>query len=309
MPNILKNALAEIRETSKEITAKSEITFNDSRLDALIEALQINANPSDHPFVVDQRLSFSEKVALVLLYGVVNYCYTNPETRTEYQFEFDGRKYARSTGFNQALLHSGFNWLDFNALSELTFEQWREVLQLRPDNRLYDAKNRLVKLRTMAAYLKKVDVDNFFTTYNDTNKIFELLQDTGLYDDPFYKRAQITLSLLGRISALYGDEELASSAPLTVMADYRLPQVLYNFDVLTLPQTLSDRLVQGTTFIKNEPYERDLRAWTIVLGEKMAHNLGVSEEIIDARMWALSQDMIHDGRMKIPAMLVATDCY
>jgi hypothetical protein len=93
------------------------------------------------------------------------------------------------------------------------------------------------------------------------------------------------------------------------MADYRLPQVLYNFNIIGLNKSLKEKITGRKIFQKNEKDEIILRAWTIVICEYIANKTGLSEEKVDNAIWNISQEMLKKRQLKIPAILVETDCY
>jgi DNA replication protein DnaC len=127
-----------------------------------------------------------------------------------------------------------------------------------------------------------------------------------LFDDEFLKRLQIVITWLADIAQTTEEIFDDKSNALTIMADYRLPQVLINDGVITI----SDEVRAKLTFqLIDTDVERTLRAVTIVACEEIAKLLGISTTAVDRALWQRSQYLIKSGRMTAPSIRVATRSY
>ncbi|MEI7917974.1 MAG: queuosine salvage family protein [Candidatus Saccharibacteria bacterium] len=303
----LKQDLQKLRRMSHRIVKNGSITPCYDKLAVLIEDL-VNSPSEDHIIISSDKLNFQSKIALTLLFGCVNYCYVNPIDQKEYKYNYDGIVLYRSSAFVNALINSGLDWSNFNLISNLTYEEWSRLLQLSDDNTLYNADVRFDTIKTFAKYLSHVDLNNFYDIYDSFEDVYQLLVSSGLFNDLFLKRIQISLSMIDQLAKRY-HVEFSSEIKLSAMADYRLPQVLYNYGVLHINEELKDKLVSHSPIISGDSSEVELRAWTVIICEIIAKKLNISESQVDGMIWNLSQKLIIKNEQLIPAMLVMTDSY
>lgn len=102
------------------------------------------------------------------------------------------------------------------------------------------------------------------------------------YRDPYLKRAQLAVMWFAGYLAEVGQPV---EVDLTVAADYQLPRVMRALGVLRYAPDLAER-VDGKLLIgRGGAEERALRAATILGGEAMAEQLGVSAPAIDNYLW------------------------
>lgn len=303
----LEYRLKRLRDNAWAITNSSHIRLDKDRLALFIDNLPVNEY-QEHPMITSTKLDISQKIALTMFWGVVNYCYSDPGTKIEYQYSQRAKSYRRSDAFFQALVRSKIDWRNCVYVANLTHSQWCEILQLSAENILYDVDGRLNKIHQLAMYLENKNLSDFFRHYNSDEKLFRLLIRSNQYNDVFLKRAQIVISLIGRLAKRY-NLSYKHDVRLTAMADYRIPQILYNSGILKLDDPTLQKIMSYQIFHKDEPDELAIRAWTIVVCKKIADEIGETEEFIDNILWNLSQKMLHLNKLPIPAILSETDCY
>jgi len=86
---------------------------------------------------------------------------------------------------------------------------------------------------------------------------------------PFYKKAQLAAALLaGHFDSThrYGVADLSS---LTLFADYVIPAVLRDVDVLSYTDALADRIDDGRVIPVGSPAEVGIRAATVAAGDRL----------------------------------------
>jgi hypothetical protein len=96
---------------------------------------------------------------------------------------------------------------------------------------------------------------------------------------------------------------------LTCMADYSIPQLLYNLGAVKLNPNLRLQLEELNPIQPGSREELALRAAVVVVAEGLAKEMGVTEAELNTLLWEYSQELDQAGRLPIPHMLVATDKY
>lgn len=299
--------LEKIRLNSASITSSGSVKFNKKSLNSLIS--MINTTDSAHNIIIyNKRKTLKEKFALIIIFSAVNYCYTDPKSKIEYLYQYNNKEYYRSTAFIKALLSADINWANDSKVQKISEKEWRSILQLTDTNIIFDHKDRLKKIKLASRYIK---LKNLFKLLDQPIKediLLISLLNSNLFDDIFLKRIQVAMSLIRQLAAHY-NIKCIGKIELTAMADYRLPQVLYNFNIIVLNKSLKNKILEGNIFQKNETEEILLRAWAIVICKYIADKTSLSEERVDNAIWNISQEMLKNNQLKIPAMLVETDCY
>lgn len=261
------------------------------------------------------NLPLEQEVGMGLFLNVINFCYQDPESGHEYVFNSaSGRGVRRSTGLATALAESGINWDNLVEVGQMTPARWAEVIQLSETNSFYlgaERGARLVQLArqllaegypTVASFLAGCDFD--------ATVLVGKLMESGLFDDQFLKRAQLAASTMNDVLVRRSEVGLTRIDQLTVMADYRIPQVFYNLGVVKIEdQALLEKLQNHVPLEAGGREELALRSTCVVVGWKIAERLGIMQAEADGLLWGLSQQMAKAGELDIPHMVVATDAY
>ncbi len=261
------------------------------------------------------NLPLEQEVGLNLFLNVINFCYQDPDSSHEYVFNSaSGRSIKRATGLATALSESGVNWDNLDEVRRLTQARWQEVVQLSEINPLYLGSNRGARLVRLANHLV---VEGYPTVASflsgcdlDATILVAKLMETGLFNDKFLKRAQLAARMMNDALGRRSDVRLARIDQLTVMADYRIPQVFYNLGVVKImDESLLERLNNRLPLESGSREELALRSTCVVLGRIIAQRLGITQAEVDDLLWSLSQQMVKADEMAIPHMVVATDAY
>lgn len=309
-----------IRSRSAEILSQSTdlIRINADKLESTVvpRLEQFARDRQDGNYLpIGSELTQEQEVGLNLFYNVINFCYQDPETGNEYTFQSEsGKTVKRSTGLLTALYESGIDWNDLCQVSALTPDRWQQICQSSAENPLYLAEDRGSRLVELADYLLEEGhqtVDNFIVDCDfDAQRIIDKLLPTGLFDDEFLKRAQLAGRMINDVMIRRTKWGLSGIREMTIMADYRLPQVFYNLGALDIvdPSMLT-ALVEHQPIAAGSREELALRAASIALGEQIANKMDITEAWADNLLWGLSQEMAKNSEMAIPHMIVATDAY
>lgn len=282
----------------------------------LVEELQIfkRLTTSHYEPVVDMRITSENELGLTLYLDVINFCYRNPYSKNDYVYtDPEGKRIARATGLRTAMLNADVNWGNTHDVSKMNPKKWSEIIQLDNNKDFYLGENRGKRISEFAWKLSKAGFKNItdfltFTEY-DAEIILPILDQSRYFNDEFKKRSQLAVNMLNGVLKSRLGKELIGIENLTVMADYRLPQVMYNFGAIKLSENLYDKLTKQEIIESGSPEELALRAASVVIGEKLSKILGINEGEVDTLLWNLAQKMSKQNKLIIPHMLVATDKY
>jgi hypothetical protein len=219
----------------------------------------------------------------------------------------------RSTAFYTALSEAAVEWESPAQVACLSLSDWYSIIQTNDDENLFDLQSRFQRIMKFSEYLvrhKISHISELVPICHDANKLLKLLLDTELFEDEFLKRAQVTITLTNNLMLKYDLEPVKYIDKLSLMADYRLPQLLYNCGVLRFVNlAILDHILKREFVPANSVTERTLRAAVIVIGEQLAEDLGAAEYQIDQLLWKYAQERITRDMMPIPSMLVPTTKY
>lgn len=305
----LIDSLAIARRRAEVITNNSRVVIDENHLRALAAKLARVSTLSPPNPIASSELSLAKQIGLSILFSVVNYCFVDPETGRDYEYTSMGVTHHRSTGFINAMVSGILPWDDMGALAALSPQAWRILLHLdEPGVVLYDAEERIKRLMAMARYLhdKHVNADSFFNDYPTAESVADLLRGSGFFEDIYLKRMQVELLWLYQIAQC---AKVAFALPLdqmTIMPDYRIPQVLIQEGVLLLTP---DDYKKMDTELTDDSLVLALRSAVVVAGARIANVLHTSDVVIDQKLWHLSQEYIANGKMTTPAMRVRTREY
>lgn len=258
----------------------------------------------------EEDMSQARELGLALFLDVVNFCFQNPYTKEKYTYTSpDGKKISGSSGLKAAMKNSDIDWANINNVSGISNSKWLEMIQFDHNRGLYIAANRGRRIVGFANFLHNEGINDlqYLLDRNvyDTGKILDFLDFSGYFTDPFHKRSQLAVNMIDQILKRTSDKSICSTETLTVMADYRLPQLMYNLGAIELSPKLEYLLRSQITIYPNTPEEKSLRAASIIIGEKTARALGVTEGQVDSYLWSMARETPQE----IPHMLVPTDCY
>lgn len=259
-------------------------------------------------------LSPENELGTNLFFNVINFCYRNPYTQNDYVYTDKAwNKVPRSIGLKAAMNDAEINWGNTREVSKLTPKQWSEIIQLENNRDFYLGEDRGKRIAEMAGKMADIKFNNIsdFLDYAeyDTEIILPILSKCGYFYDEFQKRSQLAVSMMNGVLKSRFGREFSGLDSLTVMADYRLPQVMYNFGAIELSQGLKDKLMNQEVIDTDSPEEISLRAASVVIGERLSKLMGINESEVDQLLWSLAHEMAKENRLQIHHMLVATDKY
>jgi hypothetical protein len=250
-------------------------------------------------------------VNLVLFETACNFCFWTGNAEREWTVDVAGQViggwYALAACFGRAI-HVGMPVYDATWMAELSIGRARELfagtgapiplLEQRVNN-IVEVANYLLRKHDGQA-LNMLRSASFSAPVVATTVARELasFRDGAWYRGTwvwFLKRAQILPSDLAQLSTKYATFQMTDRDRLTVFADYRLPQVLRHFDVLTYSPGLAAVVDAGAILPSGTAQEAEIRACTIEACEGLKRYLPErSSADIDLGLWLIGQDMRSD---------------
>ncbi len=303
----MRDALYEVREYAKRLVDDDTCWQIDEHCLLRFQGELLSEEPVRSKVLYNDLKDASEQFAFILYYASSTFSYVQPADGSEYSYRLNEEVLYRTNAYVTALLEAKVRWDDPRAVLQLSDTKWREVLQLDTSN-LYLADQRIDAIRKLASTFSQGLIKGLGDTRIDVDVLFSCLMRTGLFEDRFLKRIQMALAFLEDAAHMYG-VEYVGGAPLTAMADYRLPQVFINTGVLCIDEGLKSRLMKGSVMLKNSSEELLLRAYSIEICRRLSVALHTTEAKIDSLVWGYSQQMLAHKMFKIPAPRVLTDCY
>ncbi|MDO8610804.1 MAG: queuosine salvage family protein [bacterium] len=133
--------------------------------------------------------------------------------------------------------------------------------------------------------------------------VFPLFQDEAIYNKRmviFLKLAHLFVYLVDQTLKDYKLEGLKNMDQLAVFADYKLPQVLRNFDIIEYKKELADKVDSFILLPQGSVEEIEIRSatiWSIELLRQAIHDEYTSLQIGQA-IWLLAQEYRDTVKMK-----------
>jgi hypothetical protein len=231
----------EIREYAKRIVENHQdiLTINYNAIsENYLEELKECEKYDFGSFGKEKILTLENELGLNLFLDVVNFCYKDPYgSGEEYHYiRKDVKNHKRTTGLTDALIESGINWGDTEEVSSLTPKFWDKIIQRDNNKNFYLARDRGFRIKSFASQLYDNGIKSAsefldFCNY-DAKEMLINLKDSGFFNDFFLKRAQLAVNMLDQVLGRRTDKRIKNINLLTIMADYRVPQVHYNDGII-----------------------------------------------------------------------------
>ncbi len=226
----------------------------------------------------------NDKLQLNLVYNSANFCYWgDPKWTIIYQGREVSGAYGMKAAFNRAL-EEGFPLLDPSYLEKLSEKDFRHMIRGNGDIPLFQ--ERVLFLRQLGSILKtKYDgqainvVDraegDALRLLDEITANFPCYSDTAKYKGNrvlFHKRAQLVVNNAHKVLESQG-KGLSGTDQLTALADYKVPQLLRNRNILEYSSSLAKRIDSYQVIPAGSSEEVEIRAFTLETIERMAENL------------------------------------
>jgi len=312
-----------ILESIKYVVDNSvHVKINNEKVNYFADSFQIESTVhwiQHGPFNIF-TLSIEEQVNLILIMSGISFSYWGlPKWTIEYRGQsFDGA-YGMLAALGKAI-ENGYPILNSSYLSQISENDFGEILKGNVEIPLFY--ERLNIIREIGSIIdKNFDKDFFHVTQqvnSNANLLNIIIDNFSCFTDKsnyknreifFYKKAQLLTSDILQIipKSEYGAKLFSS---LTACADYKLPQVLREYELIEYSTFLSNTIDKKVEIKKGSEEEIEIRANTIwvieLIKEKMKQRVkNIDSMTINDQIWLLSQN---NGSMR-PYHLTRTTAY
>lgn len=254
--------------------------------------------------------NYEKDVQLLLIEDSVNFCFWSEKGEEKWQVEWPegnvvpGGWYSLIAVFKRALAEQ-VPILDPYYFSELTIKEARKLFRSASSSEIPLIDKRLeILVETGKVLINKYDGKflNLVEEANfDTIEIVKLIynnfpsfQDVAEYGKKkvfFLKRAQILANDLSFVTKNSKRVQIKNLDKLTAFADYKIPQILRHFGVITYNEVLSEKVNNYKLIKVSSPEEIEIRSATIQGVNLIKNNLKkYTANQIDNAIWLISQD-------------------
>lgn len=268
------------------VSNAKHVKINYTNLNTFSNNLEIKQNThwlKDLPFGMN-NLSTQQMVNFLLIYHAIGFSYWGqPKWTVEYEEkEYDGA-YGLICAFAKEI-HSNNNFLDFNYLSKLTYDEFKRILKGNIEIPLLEERYNII-IEVSKTVNEKMN-SNFYEYIKSINKDIELLdvivenfksfEDISEYNNTkiyYYKRTQL---LVSDILHIREDKEKirVDYSNLIGCADYKIPQVLRDLQITQYDVELSKLIDNNIEIEANSNYEIEIRSTMIVVIDQIKAYLG-----------------------------------
>lgn len=242
---------------------------------------------------------------LLLFYSLIFCFWGEPKWTIEYQ----GNKYDGSFGLLIALKRAyeqGKPILDWHFWEGISQEEFAEILAGNVEIPLLAERLTIVhEVGMMTNKLYQSQASNLIKACGkDARKLLALtaenypsFRDVSIYNGvavPFYKRSQLWVIDIFHFFDGQGLGELEHTDIITALADYKVPQSLRHFGMITYVPELASLVDSKTELTYNSPPEVEIRAanvWSIELLRRFIAKTmpNITSSDINDYLWLLSQ--------------------
>lgn len=246
------------------------------------------------------NLSKEELSLFLLIYGSIDFCFWgNPKWTIQTEIgNLDGAFALLYALLKEAKENKQF--LTPMYLKNLTEEQFETILKGNTKIPLF--KERYYRITSIGKILVEKNITSFYQEINEKTtdtelfdyviQTFPFLEDTRTYNGKtiyFYKLAQLMTSDILHLRAMKENIKVDISH-LVGCADYKLPQVLHQFGVISYKNELEQQLLKKQEINENAKEETEIRAATIVAIHKLSEITGIDAIEINDMIWLQGQD-------------------
>lgn len=239
--------------------------------------------------------------ALALLFGPVNYCFFTAQGAPYHRH---GAAPGGSAALRRAMAEATIDWTDLHAVADLPIDRWRTLV----GGPLYDTDGRHARLTGFARHLLARGLRrtaDALAAMPTAGTLLRGLVDSGVFADPFLKRAQSTVFDVSQLAEARTGRHLDGIEGLTLLADYRLIQLFLHAGVLVVESdALNRHILERRPLAADAPETLALRAAVVLSGEFLD---GGFPALWDKRLWTLTKRLEADGVLRVPPVLVLTD--
>lgn len=310
---IIKDDPLKILYSTKYVLENAKfVEINEKAIDKITKVLEkrLKKGLVEAEYGLGATGDFNKDVQLVFIEDVVNFCFWAEKDKAKWQVEWpkgniiNGGWYGLKACFERALAEK-VPILDAKYLANIKLKEVKHffrssnatvipLIEKRWENLLEAGKVLLKKYN--GKFINVIENSNF-DTINLVQEIYEnfnSFKDIATYNGRkvyFLKRAQIVANDISYLSKFDKKGNLKNLDKLTAFADYKLLQMLREFDVLVYSKGLAqkvDNYVLIPAGCKEEIEIRAANIWAIELIRQQIPEFSAGQ--IDNALWLISQD-------------------
>lgn len=248
-------------------------------------------------------------VQIIFVFNTINFCFWAGKDEKKWTVNIDGEELDGSRALFRCIekeVEKNPGFLAGDKLVTLTPEHLRLMLAGDVPIPLFD--ERLKCLHQAGRVLKKQFGNSFTNLYQkaENNAITlaeSLITNFSYFDDiseyqgkkvGFYKRAQLNSKMINDVLIAEGRAGMDEIDQLTAFADYKIPQILRNLEVVRYTKELAKKIDSFELIESGSEEEVEIRAATVWAVETIRHRLKkdhgfVTAAQVDSILWNLSQ--------------------
>ncbi|MBI3397101.1 hypothetical protein HY045_01345 [Candidatus Woesebacteria bacterium] len=259
--------------------------------------------------LTSKKLDLDVLLQIIFVFNVINFCFWAKKGESKWTVKIDDQEFDGATALFKCIeeeVERNPSFLEGKELANLSASRLRTILKGNVEIPLFD--ERLRCLNEVGNELV-VFFENSFTNVlkmakNDAFFLAEILvtnltnfDDTSLYKGKtigFYKRAQLNSKMISDALVASGKSELKNLDKLTAFADYKVPQILRNLEVLKYSDNLANKVDSYNLLEKGSVDEVEIRSssiWAVeFIRQELKKKYGfVTSAHVDSMLWNLSQ--------------------
>lgn len=251
-----------------------------------------------HP--LNPKVANKEAVDWIFLVDALNFSFWSVNDKEKYTVEYGGE---RHTGYwslcaavNRAIAE-GVPITSARYCNDFTIEQARHIFRSDSVIEMPMIEERVAVMNEIGRLLLDRFEGSFFNCVTEAKgsgkelmklvvSNFPCFKDEGIFDGQrvsFYKRAQILVADLWACFEGEGPGSFADIDSITMFADYRIPQTLVYFDIMSYSDELNQLLAKNHMFENGNRMEMEIRACSIWAVELLVRRIN--------ELLALREDM------------------
>lgn len=310
-----------VREDAQKVmSSATDVRINNSQIkefcDYLVNNFEFETASWDAPVFPSLNESSVEDVFDYFLLGnAINYCFNDLDSGEKYSYEFLDTDWSGAFGMWAALMdeyQDNPDLLDSQYLMNMTRGDVDDIFNTPHSVNIPLLKERKESINNVGEIIS--DLNGSFWNLFQSSKIelygkdgvVEILSDYSSYEDirtyngqeiRFDKRSQLVVSMLyGKTLGSKYAFKINDIEEFTVFADYGIPAGLASNDIIEYSDILQ-RIVDNQVRIdENSPREVEIRASTVVSGEKIReclsehYDVNADIPVLDYVLWSMRQE-------------------
>lgn len=298
--------------STKAIVENSRFVFIDeSKIDEIAPKILERFNQGLDAYEIGMTTtgSFEKDIQLVFVENAVNFCFWAGKDEKKWQVEKNGKLteggwYGLHACFERGI-KQGVPITDAKYLASISIEDAGKFFMGKDNVEIPMLEDRVKNLKEAgqvllekfdgkfvnALELANYDAIELVKIIIDNSPSFRDVSNVDGKEVIFLKRAQICPNDINYVLKAK-DKTLANLDQLTVFAEYKLPQVLRMFGVISYSQDLSDKINNYIEIPHDSCEEVEIRAVTVWAAELIRQKLEtMTANDIDNTIWLMSQDV------------------